>query len=111
MLRFNTGQSGTKADALAREIADRCASAVLAQLSSEVQVMNAAQLRGYVRAHAWSHVWAEVQDAATTGRVRRSDVNDLAARVLEQTVHIIIAANSAAPVVAIPRPHIARRAA
>jgi hypothetical protein len=111
MLRFDKDNSGTERDAVSREIAERCANAILAQLSHEAQMMNAAQLRGYVRARAWSQVWAKVKDAAAAGRVRRSDVNDLAARVLEQTVHITVAANSAAPVVAMPTPHIARRAA
>jgi hypothetical protein len=102
---------GPESDALTREIAERCANAVLAQLSGEALQMSAAQLRGYVRARAWSHVSAELQDAAATGRVRRSQAIELAARALEQTVHIVVAANTAAPVIAMPMPHIGRRAA
>jgi hypothetical protein len=111
MLGFKKDNTGSESDAVVREIAERCAKANLAQLSREAQAMNAAQLRGYVRARAWSKVWSEVQDAAAAGRIRKSDANDLAARVLEQTVHIIIAVNSAAPVIAMPMPHIGRRAA
>jgi hypothetical protein len=111
MLGFKKNNSGSESDALAREIAERCAKAILAQLSGGAQLMNAAELRGYVRAGAWSQVWSNVQDAAATGRVRKSGVNDVAIRAFEQTVHIVIAANSAAPVIAMPLPHIARRAA
>ena len=111
MLGFRKNIPGCDYDSVTREIAERCANAVLARLSNEAQQMNAAQLRGYVRACVWSRVLTEVQDAEVKGRVRPSEVNDLATRVLEQAVHIAVAANTAAPVIAMPMPHIGRRAA
>jgi hypothetical protein len=111
MLGFRKNITGCDDDSITREIAERCANAVLAQLSNEARQMNAAQLRGYVRARVWSRVSAEIQDAAATGRVRQSQTNEFAARVLEQAVHIATAANTAAPVIAMPVPHIVRRAA
>lgn len=111
MLGFRKNITGCDDDSVIREMAERCANAVLAQLSSEARQMNAAQLRGYVRARAWPHVSAEIQDAAATGQVRQSQINEFAARVLEQAVHIATAVNTAAPVIAIPMPHIGRRAA
>jgi len=72
MLGFKKNITGSDGDVLTREIAERCAKVILAQLSSGAQQMNPAQLRGYVRARVCSHVSAEVQDAVETGRVRRS---------------------------------------
>jgi hypothetical protein len=101
----------TDCDAIAREIAERCSTTILSQLSTAAEEMSVAQLRGYVRAHAWPQVWAEAQRAEASGQVTKSNANDLAARVLEQTVHLVIRVYMSAPVVAMPVPHIGRRAA
>jgi hypothetical protein len=111
MMGFKKNNSGEEHDAIAHEIADRSASATLAQLSTVAEGMNAAQLRGYLRAHAWPLVWAEVQDVAAGGRLTKTQVNELAGRALEQTVHAVTRAYLAAPIVAMPTPHIGRRAA
>ena len=63
MLGFKRNNSGTECDAIVREIAERCASATLSQLSTDAERMSVAQLRGYVRAHAWPQVWEETQGA------------------------------------------------
>ena len=111
MLSFRNNSSGADSDAIVREIVERCASATLSKLSAAAEGMSAAQLRGYVRAHAWPQVWDEVQSAEAHGRVTKSQANDLAARVLEQTVHLVTCTYLTAPIVAMPAPHIGRRAA
>ena len=55
--------------------------------------------------------WAEAQSAAEVGRVAKSQANDLAASVLEQTVHLVTRVYLSTPIVAMPAPHIGRRAA
>ena len=72
MLGFKRNNSGTDCDAIVREIAERCASATLSQLSTAAEQMSVAQLRGYVRAHAWPQVWAETQDAEARGQLTKS---------------------------------------
>lgn len=111
MLGFKKNNTGAAGDAIVREIAERCAAATLSQLSSAAERMSVAQLRGYVRAHAWSQVWGETQGALINGRLKQTQANDLAARVLEQTVHLVTGAYLTAPIIAMPAPHIGRRAA
>lgn len=111
MLGFKKAITRTDCDAVLRKIAERCSAAILSQLSTAADEMSVAQLRGYVRAHASPQVWAEVQRAEASGQLTKSDASDLAARVLEQTVHLVMRAYRAAPVVVMPAPHIGRRAA
>src|SRR5258708_3038435 len=111
MLGFWNSNSGADCDAIVREIAERCASATLSQLSIAGERMRGAQMGGYVGGHAGPQVWDEVQSAEAHGRVTKSQANDLAARVLEQTVHLVTCTYLTAPIVAMPAPHIGRRAA
>jgi hypothetical protein len=111
LLGFKKNHFGIDCDAIVREIAERCSTAILSQLSTAAEEMSVAQLRGYVRAHAWPQVWAEAQRAEASGQLTKSDANDLAARVLEQTVHLVTRMYLGPPVVAMPAPHIGRRAA
>jgi hypothetical protein len=98
-------------DALVRELSERCTAATITQLGDAARQMNIAQLRGYVRVHAWSLVWIEVQDAAQNRQVRLTQTHEIASRTLEQVVHNVTTAYTAAPTVAMPAPHIGRRAA
>jgi hypothetical protein len=111
MLGFKRNISGADFDGLVREMAERCASATLSQLGGAAIRMNAAQLRGYVRAHAWPQIWAETQEAESKSRLTMAQANELAAKTLEQTVHLVTVSYLSAPVVAMPAPHIGRRAA
>jgi hypothetical protein len=111
LLRFRKNNTGTDGDAIVREMAERCSSAILSQLSTAAEQMSVTQLRGYVRAHAWPQVWAEAQRAKASGRVARSNANGLASKVLEQTVHLVTRVYLSAPIVVMPAPHIGRRAA
>ena len=108
---FTKNNTGTDCNAIVREIAEHCSTAILSQLSTAAEEMNVAQLRGYVRAHAWPQVWAEAQSAEASGHPTKSNANDLAARVLEQTVHLVTRAYLSSPVVAMPVPHMGLRAA
>jgi|SRR3954471_21678657 hypothetical protein len=114
MLGFKKNNSGSDCDAIVREIAERCSATILSQLTTadEMSVgMSIAQLRGYVRAHAWPQVLAEAKRSEASGHPTNSNANDLAARVLEQTVHLVTRVYLSSPIVATPAPHISRRAA
>jgi hypothetical protein len=111
MLGFKKLNTGTDCDAIVREIAERCASTTLSELRGAAERMSVAQFRGYVRAHAWPQVMAEVRGAEASGRVKGSQANNFAASALEQTVHLVIGASTTAPIIAMPAPHIGRRAA
>ena len=111
MLGFKKENTGSDFDAIVRETAKRCSTAILSQLNTAAEEMSVAQLRGYVRAHAWPQVWAEAQRARASGRMTKLNANDLAARVHEQTVHLVTRVYLSAQVVAMPAPHIGRRAA
>src|SRR3954451_18834110 len=103
--------TGRDCDAIVHEIAKRSAAATLSQLGMAVEQMSVAELRGYVRAHAWPCVSATVNDLDANDHMSSSQLNELAARALEQTVHLVTRSYLGAPVVAIPMPHIGRRAA
>lgn len=111
MLGLKKDKTSADSDAVVREIAARCAGRTLSELTGTVEQMSVSQLRGYVRAHAWPQVLAEVHDLEAIGALTRSQANDLAARALEQTVQLVIGAFQTPPTIAMPAPHIARRAA
>jgi hypothetical protein len=111
MLGLKKNNAGTDCDAIVRQIAERCSTAILSRLNTAAELMSVAQLRGYVRAHAWPEVWDQSQRAEASGQVAKSNANDLAARALEQTVHLVTRVYLCAPIVAAPAPHIGRRAA
>ena len=111
MLGFKRNNSGADDDAYSRQIAECCALATLSKLSTVADQMNAAQLRGYVRAHAWEQIWAKTQEARAKGHLTKSQANEVASKALEHTVHLVMQACSSAPVIAMPAPHIGRRAA
>lgn len=111
MLGFRINNSGKEIDRLVRVIAERCASVTLFHLSSLVEQMNDSQLRGYVRAHALPQVWAEARGTELFCRLTQSQANDVEARALEQTVYLVTRTFSSATTIAMPEPHIGRRAA
>ena len=98
-------------DTIVHEIAERCANATLPHLSAAAERMSSAELRGYVRAHAWPLIWAEVRRIESNQSLTKTDSNELAGRALEQTVYIVARACAGVPVVAMPTPHIGRRTA
>ncbi len=111
MSAFKKNFSGDSWDAFIREISERCASATISQMSTAAEQMSIPQLRGYVRAHAWPQVWSETQSAVAQEQIAAAEANAHAARVLEQTVHLVTCEYNSAPVIAMPAPHISRRAA
>lgn len=111
MLKFNKKRISGHSDALSREIAERSATETLCHLSTAAEGMSSAELRGYVRAHSWPLICADLQYVAANDRLAESERTDLAARALEQTVHLVTRAYLATPVIAMPMPHITVRAA
>jgi hypothetical protein len=108
---FGRDNSGPQYEAIVRETAERCAAATLSQLDPAAERMSPAELRGYVRAHAWPAICAELRQFTMSKRRSQANADDLAARALEQTVHLVTRAYATAPVIVMPMPHIALRAA
>ena len=111
MFNGNKNFAGSDGDAIVREISERCTTATIAKLGEAARQMNTAQLRGYIRAHAWSLVWSEAQDAAIRHRIRQNETHEIVSRALEQVIYNITSSFTSAPTVAMPAPHIGRRAA
>jgi hypothetical protein len=111
MLGVKKDNTSADSDAIVREIAERCAARTFSELTGIAEQMSVAQLRGYVRAHAWPQVLAEAKGIEASGALTRSQANALPAGALEQTVQLVISAYQTPPTIAMPAPHIARRAA
>jgi hypothetical protein len=107
MLSFRKSTRILRRDTNAREIAERCSAGIVAQLSMAAHEMSVAELRGYARAFAWPLICAEL--VGKGGNDLPSA--DVAARALEQTVHLVTRACLAAPIAPLPMPHIDARAA
>lgn len=102
MLTLFTGNRVRDRDALTGEIARDVARQMSGQLNACVANMNAAELRGYVRARATS---------VASSRCRQwvGEDAELTAAVLEQAVHLIIRDLFVRPVVTVPSPHVRLR--
>ena len=111
MLNFHSSATNKKSDAMVREIAERTSTEILSQLGATLAAMSEPELRGYVRARAWPIVCDGLHQLTTSDRTSVSRREELAGRILEQTVHIVTRACTIAPVVSTPMPHIGRRAA
>ncbi len=111
MSAFKKNFYGAQSEAFVKEVADLCATTTISQLSVAAEQMSFPQLRGYVRAHAWPIVWSATQSAVAHGLVAAAGANVHAAKVLEQTVYVVMCKYNAVPVIATPSPHIGRRAA
>ncbi len=111
MSRFKKITANGRYDANARGIAERCAATIVSKLDNNANRMSAAELRGYVRVLAWPLVCAEVQAIDAAEQLVKSEQVELAARALEQTVHLVNSAHISAPVIAMPAPHIGQCAA
>ena len=111
MLNFNKRAQSARCDLVVREVVERSAASTLSQLSPAAERMSVAELRGYARAHAWPLIRAEMERFASDFDLSEDQSNELLARALEQTVYLVTQAYVAAPIVAIPIPHIGARAA
>jgi hypothetical protein len=111
MLGIYRGHASDRDEAIVRETAERCTAAFLSEFGSVAQQMSAAELRGYVRAHAWPWISAESQRLISTGELPQARVNNFLSRTLEDVVHRVVRAYAVAPVVATPTPHIGIRKA
>lgn len=97
-------------DLFAREIAERSVTATLEQLSPAAEFMAAAELRGYVRAHALPFVCDEATQLVS--REWPADAfADLVAGALDQAAHLVVQHLKLHPVIAVPAPHVRLRIA
>ena len=109
MFNFLKHQASCHHDFLAREVAERSAAATLRRLSADADRMSAAELRGYVRAHALPCVRNDI--ALVDRELPRTQMDGLIAMALEQTTHLVVRQLKAHPVVTMPTPHIRLRLA
>ena len=110
MFNFHIHQVSLHRDALAREIAERSATATLQELGEDAEKMSPAELRGYVRGHAMPHAFKEA--IHLVGReVTKAELAVLITAALDQVTHLVVRQFTALPVVAVPAPHIRLRIA
>ncbi len=112
-LKFTVFKRATacRRDALVCDIAARCAADVARHLRTSAKQMDAAQLRGYLRARSVSVVWSAVRQAIADGQLPGGQVRELVDSVVERTVHLVIRELQMPPVVAIPAAHLPMRSA
>jgi hypothetical protein len=110
MFHLRKHRTSLPRDTFAREIAERSVAATLAQLGPVAGNMAAAELRGYVRAHALPFV----RDEATqlVSREWPADAfSELAAIALDQATHLVVQQLLLHPVATVPAPHVRLRVA
>jgi hypothetical protein len=73
--------------------------------------MSPAELRGYVRARAWSEVRRQSQNLVAERNVSADFANDLMANALDRTTHAILRQPPPQPTMPLPAPHIQLRIA
>ncbi len=110
MLSIRKQRASLPRDTLAREIAERSVEATLEQLSADTVRMSAAELRGYVHAHAISFVREEATQLVGREWPAKAFA-ELAAAALEQATHLVVQQLKLHPVVAVPVPHVRLRIA
>ncbi len=103
--------TGRQSDRLVREIAQRSVTATMRRLAADTADMSVAELLGYVRARARWAVCAEVRRAVTDRRVRAADAGAVIAAAVELVAHRVVHDLCLPPTVALPMPHVPRRAA
>jgi hypothetical protein len=96
--------------AFVADIAARCARAVAQQVTPNAMFMDVAELRGYLRARALPIVLACISQHAPD-RARSEPPPALVAAALERTIQLVVRDFRSLPIVAIPAPHVPRRAA
>jgi hypothetical protein len=98
-------------DALVRELAERSVAPTRRRLGAYSDKLGGAELRGYVRARAASTIQSLVRKLIDEGRLQPGTADQVAARALERTVHLVVRDTLNRPIVSPPLPISARRAA
>jgi hypothetical protein len=111
MLTLFTGSQVRDRDALVLDLAKTVARVTLGSVTEAASNMSVPELRGYVRALAASEARMQVRQAISASRLAHDAETNLTATVLERSVHLIIRELVTHPVVSIPIPHVALRAA
>jgi hypothetical protein len=91
-----------RTSALARELAQRAAAVTRSRLHLAGDTLNGDELRGYVRARAIGPVRLLAQQLAAEYRLAPQAADELAARTLERTVHLVVRGISSQPILSIP---------
>jgi hypothetical protein len=89
--------SDTMLDQLVREVAEHCFGDAQSRLSADWWRMDAAEMRGYVRARVYSDVRRCVTQATADCRLSHVAAEDLLARALERTTQLIVRQRPARP--------------
>jgi hypothetical protein len=98
-------------NALACDIAVRCADVVTQHIRSDTALMESAELHGYVRARAQPIVRVFVQQSLGVRSRREAPEHKLTAIALERTVQLVVRNLQSPLVIYIPSPHVPTRAA
>jgi hypothetical protein len=77
-------------DAVIRDLAAQSTTVARGRLHGGSNQLEASELRGYVRARAASVVRWLVRNATAEGRVPAAFADEVAARVLERAVHLVV---------------------
>jgi hypothetical protein len=109
------GLFGSDSDESHEEIVSRVANRILAaiwpQLNDAIERMDAAELRGYMRAHTQASICAELLKLVDRGQIRQSEVANSTKKIEASIIHEILAAAKVSPTVSIPVPHTTNRKA
>jgi hypothetical protein len=98
-------------DAVVRELAERSVAPTRRRLRIGSERFDASELRGYVRARAASTVRSFVRALVLEGRLPLALADEIAARALEHTAHLVVRDILKRPVVSDPVHSALRRAA
>lgn len=111
MLRLFRNDSNKIPEGITREIAVRVLSAIWPQLELVMERMDAAELRGYLRAQLQPWICAELQKLTTERLICQTQVRELTTRVEASAIHTVLAAVNALPTISLPVPHTTTRTA
>jgi hypothetical protein len=111
MLRLFKTTDEAERDVLVRQITERVAAQIIADLNPTAERMSTAELRGYVRARSRSLVRQEFQAAEHGEPVSTNERQEQEIRVLERIVHEVVRSLAVGPISTIPLPHVSRRKA
>jgi hypothetical protein len=111
MLRLFKTTDEAAHDVVVRQITERVAAQIIADLSPAAERMSTAELRGYVRARSRSLVGQEFQSAELGDALSTNERQEQETRVLERIVHEVVRSLAAGPISTIPLPHVSVRKA
>jgi hypothetical protein len=103
--------SNQQIDQLIRDVADRSLGGARRRIQSDVSSMSVAELRGYIAARALRPVRERTVEAVKERRMQGPAIDQIAARALERTVHLLVRQLMVQPAVIPPSAATPRRRA